>query len=379
MIMFFLMVGVIAICCSAITIKTLVGYGSFSVLTKALVTLIVTMSWFAPVVTTALKKAYTNVPLVISISHLLYFFFGMAFILLTILLVRDFVWYVGWFLKKLPSPKDVHLLNMSNVVALLLSFSLTLYSFYEGVRAPRLKEVELYSPKIIKEFRIILLTDTHINQGTTIKELENLVARVNSQNPDIVLLVGDIIDDRLPVLENKVDVLKGFKAKYGSYLSLGNHELYNGLNSWSVKFSHMGKGFQLLTNQGASLPMENVFLLGIPDTRIFRAYPQFTPDYEKLMQNASKMSYKILLSHAPDVAKELPEGMFDLQVSGHTHGGQIFPFHIPAKIENKFLAGLYNERGTRVYVSRGAGYWGPPIRFLAPSEITLIKILPEAK
>ncbi|MFV0626528.1 MAG: metallophosphoesterase [Alphaproteobacteria bacterium] len=379
MLLFVIMSSVIAICCSAITIKTLVGYTSTSLFFKIIVTILVTASWFAPVLSMSLKKAYTNVPFVINASYVLYFFFGLAFILFALLLSRDIIWYIGYALKKLPSPKDIQLLNLTNVIVVVLSFLIASYSLYEGLRAPRLKEVEITSSKISEPFRIILLTDTHINQGTTIKQLNNLVARVNAQNPDVILLVGDVIDDRLPVLENKVDVLKGLKAKYGSYLSLGNHELYNGLQSWSQKFSHMGEGFYFLNNQEQFLPLANVHLLGIPDTRVFRTYPEYTPNFDELMVNAPETSYKIILSHAPDVAKGLPEGMFDLQVSGHTHGGQIFPFHIPAKLENKFLAGLYDERGTKVYVSRGAGYWGPPLRFLAPSEITVIDIKPEVK
>ncbi len=379
MLIFILMTSVIAICCSAITIKTLVGYSSCSILVKALVTIFVTASWFAPVLAGALKKAYTNVPFVIDISYVLYFFFGLAFILFALLLSRDIVWYIGYGLKKLPDPKDVRLLNLTNLIAIIISFLIASYSLYEGLRAPRLKEVELTSRKVSEPFRIVLLTDTHINQGTTHEALKNLVARVNALEPDVILMVGDVIDDQLYALNDKVDELKEFAPKYGTYVSLGNHELYNGLPFWEMKFTNMGENTKLLTNQGIDIPEKNIHILGIPDTRIIRALPRYAPKLDELMKDVPNDKYKIIMSHAPDVAKGLPEGMFDLQVSGHTHGGQIFPFHIPAKMENKFLAGLYDERGTKVYVSRGAGYWGPPLRFLAPSEITLIDIKPEEK
>ncbi|MDR1694157.1 MAG: metallophosphoesterase [Lactobacillaceae bacterium] len=375
--LFIVFATIVAISCSAITIRTLVGYSDFSILVKAVVTIVVAFSWFAPVISMTLKRNFHNVSGIVTASQILYMLFGLAFILFTTLLVRDFVWYILYYSKKfnIPSPKDVSWINKTNLYALIFSLLVFSYSLYEGMKDAPVKEVDLYSSKINGSFSIALVTDIHIDQDTNDKKIERLVERVNSLNPDIILFVGDMVDATINVLESKVDILKGLKAKYGVLFTSGNHEMYNGLPQWMIKFSSMGEGFSFVDNLGISFNDKNVFIFGLPDARVLSAFPMFTPDLDKVMEDVSEDSYKILMSHAPHIVDGLPEGMFDLQLSGHTHGGQIFPFHILAKMENKYLAGLYDVNGTKLYVSRGAGHWGPPLRFLAPSEITFIKVM----
>lgn len=376
MMIFIIFTAIIAVSCSAITIKTLVGYSGFSLFTKILVTIFVTFSWFAPIVSMTLKRTFPGVPSVIIVSQILYMLFGLAFILIVVLLVRDFIWYILYYSKKfnVPNIKDAAWLNKLNIIAVIFSLLVFSYALYEGLKDPDIKEVELVSSKIKDKFDIVLITDIHIDQETSDAKIKRLVEKVNSLNPDAVLFVGDMVDGSVKVLGSKIDILKSLKPKKGTFFTSGNHELYNGFGEWILKFSSLGDGFYFIDNISIDIAEQNVFILGIPDTRVLRLYPQFLPDLEKVMGKVDSNKYRILMSHAPDVANSLPIGAFDLQVSGHTHGGQIFPFHFLAKIENKFLAGLYDVNGTKLYVSRGAGYWGPPLRFLAPSEITLIKL-----
>lgn len=375
---FIFFVAFIAICTSIITTKTLVGYMNIPYWLKTLVLFVIFGCWIAPIISMWLKRVYSNVPFVIYTSDVLHFVFGFAFLLFVILLSRDIFWYIGYYFKKLPDPKDLYWLNRANILALSISLLISFYALYEGTKEPSIKEVDIYSDKVSSDFSIILITDWHINQGTTKKDIQKIVDRVNVLSPDVVLLVGDIIDDKSHIIGDKIDLIDGFVSKYGNYISFGNHEFYNGLESWRARFNSI-ENIKLLDNSNIELSDINISITGIPDTRIFNNYPQHKPDFDVLMKDVQSSRYKIILSHAPDFAKQLPEGVFDLQVSGHTHGGQIFPFHILAKLENKFLAGLYDERGTNVYVSRGAGYWGPPIRLFAPSEITLIRIKPNEK
>ena len=179
------------------------------------------------------------------------------------------------------------------------------------------------------------------------------------------MLVGDIIDDEPDVLKEKVAELKNIKAK-NVYVSLGNHEYYNAPIKWMIEFTHMG--FDVLHNTGAEIGQTGVYLAGIPDAN------SATVNFKKALYASSDDYYKVLMSHSPRPVKN-EENTFDLQISGHTHGGQIFPFHFLAKEANGYLAGMYNlENGNKLYITRGAGYWGPPMRLLAPSDITVFNL-----
>ena len=121
----------------------------------------------------------------------------------------------------------------------------------------------------------------------------------------------------------------------------------------------------------------NIYLAGIPDSHTASMSPMLNVNFYKALKGSKKTQYKVLMSHTPDFVDYLSSRIIDLQLSGHTHGGQIFPFHLLVKKANKYLAGLYDVRGLKLYVSRGVGSWGPPMRLFAPAEITLISLLPE--
>ena len=383
--MFMIGALIIAIAATAITIKTLVGYIELHFSIKLLISLFVILSWFAPAIVGGIRSSsWGDTTAFTYFSAVAYFLFGAAFILLVLLLFRDFLWFGAYEIAKLLklakasalNPSDYQKLNLANIYTICLTFVLSFYACYEALRVPSVKEITLTSPKIKQAYTIVQLSDIHVNRTTSIAHLQKLVDKVNALNPDVILLTGDIGDDKVSKVEEQMSVLKGLKSKYGEYIVYGNHELYNGLPGWQLRFSQ--QDWTALFNSGVKIKGTELYIGGIPDISFIRGARFFKLDMAKTFENAKPEDYKILLSHSPKFYKEEEfKPGYDLQLSGHTHGGQIFPFHFLVWQANKYLAGLYDLEGAKLYVSRGAGYWGAPLRLFAPSEITLIKLVPQ--
>ena len=384
--MFIIGALIIAVAATAVSAKTLVGYTAMPAYVKALTVLLILLAWFAPVIISSIR----NYNLVGAdtfrwISNIGYFLFGTAFILLILILFRDLLWfafYEGAKLFKSPlsttfNPLAVKPLAYANLGTVVLAFVVAFYALYVGLKTPAVKEIVLTSPKIKQEYTLVQLSDLHINRAVPVSRLERLVKKVNALDPDVILLTGDIGDDKVESVLPQLDALQDLYAPHGIYAVFGNHEFYNGLMPWQFKFGDLG--WTALFNYGVPLKGTELYIGGIPDVSIARGSPFFKIDLDKTVDNSSEEQYKILLSHTPNFQKEMiTKDQFDLVLAGHTHGGQIFPFHLLAKPANdNFLAGLYDVNGSQMYVSRGTGYWGPPLRLFAPSEITVFKLLPQ--
>lgn len=377
---FIIAVLVVAISCSAITIKTLVGYTDMKLITKILISLLILVSWFAPILVRGIRgtNLFSNEVFSI-ISNTGYFLFGFAFILFSVLIFRDLLWYIIYgtaklfgYVSWLLNPKNINILDNANIATVIFSVGVAFYAYFEANKVPDIKEVDFVSSKLKQDISLVHLSDLHFSRTTDLDRVNNLVAKVNEQNPDIIIITGDIVDDDVPNLEKHMQALQKLQAKHGVFVSNGNHEFYSGINSWSKKFKDLG--FNFLFNQGQNIPELNLFVAGIPDMTTAGARKSFNIDFVRTLNNSSISEYKLLMSHHPQVIDYVTKVGFDLQLSGHTHGGQIFPFHWLAKKANTYLAGKYNVNGVDLYVSRGTGYWGPPMRLFAPSEITLIKL-----
>ncbi len=374
---------IIAIAASAISIKTLVGYTPMPLRVKILVSLLIILAWLSPItVSSARRYGVLDGEAFNRFSDIGYFLFGTAFILVVVILLRDFIWF-GMYetAKLLKSPKAdilnpsaVSVLSKANLYTVILVFLLAFYALYNGIKTPDVKEIILSSPKIKQEYTVVQLSDVHVNRTTSVSRIEKLVEKVNALQPDVIVLTGDIGDDKVETVEAQMDALAKLQAKHGVFVVFGNHELYNGLMPWQFKFGDLD--WTALFNYGIALQGTELYIGGIPDVSISRGSPFFKIDLEKTLDNSSENQYKILLSHTPNFQEEESNQQFDLQLSGHTHGGQIFPFHLLVKQANKYLAGLYEVNGRQMYISRGTGYWGPPMRLFAPSEITVIKLRP---
>ena len=171
--------------------------------------------------------------------------------------------------------------------------------------------------------------------------------------------------------------LKKLKVKDHVYLVLGNHEFYSGAMGWGLAFAQMG--FEFLNNYGEKLGDTGIYIAGIPDINAAEWFKK-PVKAKNALYKAEKEDYVIMLSHTPKLAEGVTAENVDLQLSGHTHGGQIYPFHYFTEIANDgVLAGFYNKNGVQMYVSRGTRYWGPPMRIFAPSEITVFNFSPAGK
>ena len=382
MLSFYTMVLIIAISCSIITIKTLVGYTSMPIVAKLLISLVVLYSWFAPALNNIIKKGNflpDNIyPVIYNFG---YFMFGLTVILVVLILTRDISWGVAHALKRflpfnVPPLTDNALLVKANIYTVALMFLIGFYALYEGIREPRIKEITISSPKITTETTIALIADLHVTRGSSPKTIKNIVDKTNSLNADIIGLAGDIIDDVPNLIEAQLEELSKLKAKDGVYVSLGNHEVYRGVMSSMASFKKMG--IKLLMNEGIRFPKTNLYFAGTPDYPTSSYSPMLTINMKNTLQNSKEGDYVVALSHSPAFIRTLKNNEIDLQLSGHTHGGQIFPFHFITKRQNAgLLAGLYDVDNMKAYVSRGTRYWGPPMRILAPSEITLIRLKPK--
>ncbi len=298
--------------------------------------------------------------------HGLYAWYVGGVLCMAFTLVADMVCFTG-FLSGIWSGGFCLMPGWYNIELVGLALGITVTGLWSGLKIPRIKQLVITSPKIIHPVKIAVLSDMHLHRTVSVKKVEGIVARVNNAAPDMIVMTGDIIDDAPTAIADLLTPLKQLKAP--KWFVTGNHEFYVGYNASLNALQNIGA--RLLENNG--ILMDSVFLAGIPDKG---AAPFFgiRADVSKAFAKAPVDSFRILLSHTPIDAGTTPS--FDLEIAGHTHGGQIFPFHLLARLGNKYLAGLYRNGTSLIYVSRGTGQWGPQMRFLAPAEITLIELRP---
>lgn len=384
--MFFVLSFIFALAAIIITLKILIGYNpEIALKWKCVISGVIVFAWFSPAVGRFLRRLHifsSDTNQIISKSF--YVVFITAFFLLCLLMIRDIFWIHGYKiaekLKKASAtfdPMKPDAIKKANIITVFLTFLLGGYALYEGMKFPEIKETVIYSEKIETPFKIVALTDTHITPLSSIRRIDKIVNTVNQLKPDIIVLVGDIVDAKPIRLKAQMEALKKLKAKYGTFVTLGNHEFYHGSFQWERKFKEMG--FFYLANNGLMLWKPNVYVSGLPDPQLLKINDVAMKGIQDTLKNAPSSAFRIFLSHSPRFIQRLNKNLIDFQISGHTHGGQIFPFHFVVKKFNDFVAGLYDVNGMKLYVSRGVNGWGPPMRLFAPSEISLITISPEKK
>ena len=229
-------------------------------------------------------------------------------------------------------------------------------------------------PPALEGFRIVQISDIHV--GPTIKGgyLDAIVDRVNALEPDVVAITGDLVDGTVADLAEHVAPLARLRARHGAYFVTGNHEYYSGVHGWVAELRRLG--IRVLHNEHVVLQHagEQLVLAGVPDVGGHHFDPAHRSDPAAAVQGAPAGAVKVLLAHQPRSAAAAAQAGFDLQLSGHTHGGQFFPWSLFVPLQQPFTAGLHQLGRMWVYVSRGTGYWGPPKRIGAPSEISEIRL-----
>lgn len=261
-------------------------------------------------------------------------------------------------------------------ISLLLAFIFSVYGAFEAM-AVRTETVTVKTPKIPKtagRLRIAQISDIHLGLMVGEKRLENILARVRSAAPDILVSTGDLVDGQMDSLAGLLQLFKDIQPKYGKFAITGNHEFYAGIDR-SLEFIRRA-GFTILRGEGRSIA-GLLTIAGVDDPTVQRSAPVQTVSEKELLLKFPRETFTLLLKHRPVINKEAL-GSFDLQLSGHTHKGQIFPFNVVTKLYYPNLYGLFHlEHKSLLYVSRGSGTWGPPIRFWAAPEVTLIDLIHE--
>lgn len=250
--------------------------------------------------------------------------------------------------------------------------------FFEARRPPKLDRVRVPISGLhpdLAGFRIVQISDLHI--GPTIRRdyVRRVVRQVNALEPDLIAMTGDLIDGYIPQLARHMEPLKDLKSKFGSYFVTGNHEYYWGVEEWMEEIDKLG--FTILQNSHNLIERGSARLMiaGIPDHDGERLLPSHRIDPVGAQKGGEAVDLKILLAHQPRSCHAAHAAGYDLQLSGHTHGGQFVPWNYVVSLQQPYVSGLHDYKGLWVYVSRGAGYWGPPLRLGIPSEITELMLV----
>nr|WP_240807797.1 metallophosphoesterase [Polyangium spumosum] len=229
-------------------------------------------------------------------------------------------------------------------------------------------------PKEMSAFRIVQLTDVHIGPMIGRAWLAEIVGRVNALDPHVVVITGDLVDGSVEALREHVAPLGDLRAKYGVYFVTGNHEYYSGVGPWMEELARIG--VRVLHNERVTIGegAASFDLAGVDDWTGGSYAKGHGPDLAKALAGRDPSRELVLLAHQPRQIFEAAAAGVGLQISGHTHGGQIFPATMLVRLQQPFVAGLDKLGDTQIYVSRGTGYWGPPMRVGAPAEITLLEL-----
>ena len=301
-------------------------------------------------------------------------FVGFTFMLFVVAVIYDLTITVS---KRVPVDHSRRrtLKLMFDVTMLVAAFAYLFRGFSQGIHFPETNRVMVKVKDFpLDQFNLVQLTDIHV--GRTIKRdfIEELVKTTNALKPDMVVITGDLVDLPISQIEYDLYPLKDLNAP--TYFILGNHEYFHGVGEAVEYIKQLGI-IPLLNEHVVIGEGDKQFnLVGLTDVIGTRTglYP---PDPDAAYLGADQNKSCIVLAHQPRMITEMDNYRCDLMLSGHTHGGQIFPFGFLVMAAQPYLAGLYEHALDRqIFVSRGTGYWGPPLRFLAPSEISQIYIKP---
>jgi predicted MPP superfamily phosphohydrolase len=305
-------------------------------------------------------------------------FFSSLFVLT---LLRDVLLFVVWTVSpQLGLAADSSALRTTSALVVpALALLFTLLGLYNARRCASIVNVDvpIGLPPALNGFTIAQISDVHV--GPTIRRpyVEAIVTAVNELQADVVTITGDVVDGPVNMLSSHTAPLAHLRGRYGAYLVTGNHEYYSGAREWVAEFQRLG--LNVLSNQHVVISHNGarLVLAGVTDY----SAGQFDADQRSdprgaLLGVPADAHVRILLAHQPRSAVAAEPVGYTLQLSGHTHGGQFLPWNFFVRLQQPFTAGLKKMGRLWVYTSRGTGYWGPPKRLGAPSEITRIRLVP---
>jgi hypothetical protein len=280
---------------------------------------------------------------------------------------------LNFLLKTLSPWKDTFVNRKENLFywSMAVSFLFSIYGYRESMTL-HTAHLTLYDQKIRRDdqIRIVLISDIHAGLIVREKRIRNMLTVISAATPDLVVIAGDMIDGAYG-LSGLSQLFVDLEAPRGKYAILGNHEYHAGL-SHAINFIE-DAGFELLLDRSSRLN-DSISLIGVDDPGTGSRHPGYSvgkPEYQ-VLETASPDTFRILLKHRPVVNRN---SNFDLQLSGHTHGGQMYPFKLIISLVYKVRsAWIRNNKGQLLCVSNGAGTWGPPFRIFAPPSVTIIDL-----
>lgn len=348
----------------------------FSAATGVFLALFMVVMGLAPLIVRALERAGLELSARV-MAYIGYTWMGVLFLFFSYSLASDiyrFLIYLG----RMIFSRDLSGLSLSPRYAFFLPLFLSLvtsfYGYFEA-RDIRTERWVLKSPKISQEagrLKIVQISDVHLGLIVREERLKRILRQVNAENPDILVSTGDLVDGEVCRLNGLEDLLKEIKPRYGKFAVTGNHEFFAGFEN--AKCFTENAGFTLLRGEG--ITVQGILNIAGVDDPSGKRYGLAKDISEKaLLSGLPQEKFTLFLKHRPIVDKNA-KGLFDLQLSGHIHKGQIFPFSIITWLYYPVNSGRMNLTDNAfLYVSRGAGTWGPPIRFLSPPEVAVIELV----
>ena len=304
------------------------------------------------------------------IGNTLYYLFslsiGMSFVLLLYLILHEILHLFHKTLKNVDISKREFIKNSGDAAMFALSTSYVSAGAYEGMKEPVVNVVEFNH----FDFSIVQISDLHIGGLIDRDFVKASVQKINALKPDIVFITGDLIDTALENIEDTVMELDAISSKHGIYYILGNHEYFHD----PLKIINFMKStnITLLLNQNVTIDALKLNVVGVTD-RIGYRTNLLVPDIHKAFRGCNNAYKTILLAHQPKFIEELGNYTPELILSGHTHGGQIWPFEYLVRLQQPYVKGLHKlPNGSHIYVNSGIGFWGPPMRLDSQAEIAYI-------
>ncbi|MER7894132.1 metallophosphoesterase [Micromonospora sp. NPDC094482] len=263
------------------------------------------------------------------------------------------------------------------IFAGLTAVGVTGYGVRNAFGPPELDRVRIplaKLPRSMDGLRIATVSDIHLGPLLGRGHTERIVAAINRLDADLVAVVGDLVDGTVAELGEAAAPLRDLRSRYGNFFVTGNHEYYSGVEEWVREVDRLG--LRVLQNQRVEIPARGgvLDLAGVNDVSGAQLSAAAGPDYAAALGDRDPARPVVLLAHQPIAAVEAAKFGVDLQLSGHTHGGQMVPFNLAVKLEQPVVSGLGEVDGTKVYVTNGAGFWGPPVRVGANPQITLVEL-----
>jgi predicted MPP superfamily phosphohydrolase len=269
------------------------------------------------------------------------------------------------------------LLNATGTAAVGVTTAVTAWGGHQARKPPEVVEVEVPIeglPRELDGYHIVQLSDMHVGETIDQSFILPIVETVTSLAPDLIALTGDLVDGSVTKLRADISPLGYLRARDGILCVTGNHEYYSGAEEWVARFRELG--LTVLVNEHVLIKRGQAKLLvaGVTDVREGKKVPGHTSDPKRALAGAPEHDVRILLAHQPKSAHDAAPHGYALQLSGHTHGGQFFPWNLAVGLVQPIGQGLGKIDGMWVYVNRGTCYWGPPNRAGVPAEITSLRL-----